>query len=371
MKIVGIIAEYNPFHNGHLYHINKIKEKYPDSLIVLVLNGLFLQRGEMSVLTKEDKTKIALKNKIDLVVELPVVFGSQSADIFANAAVKILNELKCEVIVFGSESNDKEKIMEIASIQLTDKGYDEKVKEYLQEGINYPTALAKALNVNFDFLANDLLGISYAKAIIKNNFPIEIDTIKRTNDYKDITSNDDIISASNVRNKLKNGLDITPFLPSYDKDIIIKTNEDDYFKLLKYKINTDLDLARYLDVDEGIEYRLKDYINTSSTLDEFISNIKTKRYTYNKLNRLLIHILLGITKDDNELINQNIDYLHILGFNQKGKDYLNNIKTKINTKINKEAIIYKYEINASIIYDLINNTNTIEFERDNKPIIED
>ena len=368
MEIIGIICEYNPFHNGHVYHIKKIKELYPNSLIILVLNGYFLERGEISILSKEAKTKIALAHNIDIILELPVIYGTQSADTFASIALKILNNFHVNKIIFGSESNDIEKIKEIAKKQLDDQ-YNELVKEYLDQGINYPTALAKALDIDFEFSPNDLLGISYTKAIIQNKYHIEPITIKRTSTYHDTLSNDSIVSASNIREKLKNNEDITKYVPINIKDFINNTNYNNYFKLLKYKINTDNNLNSYLDVDEGIEYRLLEYINKSKNTDDFINNIKTKRYTYNKLNRMFIHILLNFLKTDNI----DIEYIKILGFNSKGKKYLNSIKDNllIPTVINKNSLQYKYEIRASIIYDLINNTNTYEFEQRNKPIIID
>lgn len=368
MEVIGIICEYNPFHNGHLYHIKKIKELYPNSLIILVLNGYFLERGEISILSKEAKTKIALAHGIDIILELPVIYGTQSADTFASVALKILNNFHVNKIIFGSESNEIEKIKEIASKQL-DEEYNKLVKEYLDNGLNYPTALAKALNIDFEFLPNDLLGISYTKAIIQNNYNIEPITIKRTSAYHDTSSNDHIVSASNIREKIKNNEDISKYIPINIKDFINNTNYDNYFRLLKYKINTDNDLNEYLDVDEGIEYRLLEYINKSKNIDEFINNIKTKRYTYNKLNRMFIHILLSFLKTDNV----DIEYIKILGFNSNGKKYLNSIKEnlEISTNINKDSIQYKYELKASIIYDLINNTNTYEFEQRNKPIIID
>lgn len=368
METIGIICEYNPFHNGHLYHINKIKELYPDSLIILVLNGYFLERGEISILSKEAKTKIALANNIDIVLELPVIFGTQSADTFAKYSLKILNNFNVNKIIFGSESNNIDLIKEIANKQLN-KDFDEKIKIYLDKGINYPTALAKALNINFDFTPNDLLGISYVKAIIKNNYNIEPICIKRTSDYHDKISNDYIVSATNIREKIKNNEDISKYIPINIKDFINNINYNNYFKLLKYKINTDLYLNNYLDVDEGIEYRLKEFINKSNNIEDFITYIKTKRYTYNKINRMFIHILLNFLKSDN----QDLEYIKILGFNSKGKEYLSNIKNKliIPTTVNKESIQYKYELNASIIYDIINNTNTYQYELKNKPIIID
>ena len=322
MNIIGIIAEYNPLHNGHLYHIKKIKEKYPDSIIILALNGYFTERGEISIITKEKKTELALQNNIDIVLELPSYFGTQSADIFANAAIKILNYYKVEKIIIGSEENNINKLIEIANIQLNDKDYDNKVKNLLKEGVNYPTALAKALDIDFSFLPNDLLGISYAKAIIKNNYNIQLETIKRTNDYKDLNSNDEIISASNIREKINNNININKFVPKETINNIIDINYDNYYKLLKYNILVNNELDKILDVDEGIENRLKKYIINSNTLDEFINIIKTKRYTYNKLNRLCIHILLNHKKEDNH---HELDYIKILGFNSMGKKYINKI----------------------------------------------
>jgi len=367
MEKIGIICEYNPFHNGHLYHIKKIKELYPNSLIILVLNGYFLERGEISIQSKYDKTRIAINNGVDLVLELPFVFGTQSADTFADAAVKILNNFHVDKLVFGSESNDINAIKNIANNQLNLE-FDNKVLELLDKGINYPTALAKALNTDFLFTPNDLLGISYTKAIKKNKFHIEPITIKRTNSYHDIDNNDTIVSASNIREKLKNGIDITPFLPYSSKNYINNPNAKLFFKILKTKIITEENLEVYLDVNEGIEFRLKEQIVKSSDLEEFINKVKTKRYTYNKINRMLIHILIGLKKNDAKC---NIEYIKVLGFNQNGQNYLNEIKDtlKISTTVNKDSLIYKYELKASLLYDLINNTQTYQEELKNKPII--
>lgn len=142
---IGIICEYNPFHNGHLYHLNKIKELYKDEEIILVLGGNVLQRGNLSVINKYDKTRIALEYGINLVIELPFAYATEGADIFAEGAVKILNILKCNKIVFGSESGDIEHLIKMAKIALENKSYNEIVKKYLDNGINYPTATSIAL----------------------------------------------------------------------------------------------------------------------------------------------------------------------------------------------------------------------------------
>ncbi len=175
MKVIGVIAEYNPFHNGHLYQINKIKEMYPDSLLIGVISSSFTQRGDISLLNKWDKTKIALDNGIDLVIELPFVYATQSSDIFAKGALDILNKLKIDTLVFGTESDNIDILKELANIQINNNEYNIKVREYLDIGLNYPTALNKALESFSNYKVdtpNDLLALSYIKEIIKNNYNI-------------------------------------------------------------------------------------------------------------------------------------------------------------------------------------------------------
>ena len=368
MDIIGIIAEYNPFHNGHIYHINKIKEMYPNSIIILVLNGYFLERGEISIESIESKTKISLENNIDIVISLPFVFGTNSADTFSDASIELLNALKVEKIIFGSECNDIKKLISLAKKQLN-KEYENDVKKYLDLGYNYPTALNKALNIGIN-TPNDLLGLSYVKTIIKNKYNIEPITIKRTNDYHDKKSNNNIISASNIREKIKNNIDINEYLPT--KDYINEINYDLYFKLLKYKILNDEDLSRYLTVDEGIENRLKKVINDCNSLNELINLIKTKRYTYNRINRMFIHILVGLTKEDKKTLIKN-EYIRLLGFNEKGKKYINSIKKEVNIPIlsnlkNINSKIKDYEIKAYNIYNMLVKENILTFEKSNKPI---
>lgn len=367
MDAVGIICEYNPFHKGHIYHIEKTKMLFPNSALILVLNGYFLERGEVSILSKENKTMMALLYGVDLVVELPFVFGSQSADIFADASIKILHYLGCKTVVFGSESNNIEALENVAKFQDSQE-YNLKVKEYLNKGINYPTALAKALNTSQDiFNPNDLLGISYIKAILNNKFDMKAITIKRTSSYHDLTSNDNIISASNIRNKIKNNEDISLFVPRKVINAIENISLDDLFPFIKYKILTDHDLSRYLTVDEGIEFRLKEKITEAKNVEEFIKLVKTKRYTYNKISRMLIHILMGVPKDINKLAS--IDYVKILGFSKKGRNYLHELKDlEIGFVPIPNSLCYKYEMIAAQVYSLISKNKIMNFEKSNKPI---
>lgn len=364
MEVVGIICEYNPFHNGHLYHINKVKELFPDSLLILVLNGYFLQRGDISVLTKEDKVKIALENNVDIVCELPFVFGSESADIFAEAGTIILKHLGVTKLVFGSECNDINLLRDVALKQL-DSNFGVKIKQYLKEGVNYPTALNKAIGSNIDS-PNDLLGVSYIKSIIKNKLKIEPVCIQRTNDFHDINSDAEIVSASNIREKIKNKVSIKKYTSYGDK--IVNIDEDLLFALLKIKILTDHNLSSYLTVDEGIENKLIKEINNVQTIDELIEKIKSKRYTYNRIKRMLIHILIGLTKVDRS--NMYVQYVKVLGFNGNGQKYLKSLKKDIviDRKISDKYLNQRYELTAAKIYDMLTGLNTLDFELNNKPI---
>ncbi len=359
-KVVGIVAEYNPFHNGHKYQIEKIREKYKDATIIVVCSSSFTQRGDTSILNKFDKAKVALNNGVNLVVELPYVYSTQSSDIFASAAIKILNYLKVDTICFGTERDSIDEIKKCADTQLNNPEYDKIVKEQLDLGVNYPTALNKALKklIGIEITEpNDLLALSYIKEIIKNKYNIEIFSIKRTNDFHDINSNEMIVSASNIRNKLINNIDIKDKVPNDVYKILknIKFNNK-YFEFLKYKINSESDLEKYLDVDEGLSTRIRNSIDKSNSLDELIQNIKTKRYTYNKISRMLNHILCSFTKDERDKT-KDIEYIRILGFDEVGQKHLNSIKDNMDIKIlNKFDTSYKaleIEKRVSGIYSMI------------------
>ena len=349
MNKIGIIAEYNPFHLGHLYQLKKIKEQYKDSIIILITNSTFTQRGVPSIITKNDKTKIALENNIDLIVELPFAYATQSADSFAHCALKILNTLQIDTLIFGSESNDINTLKQIATIQINNKEYDNIVKKYLIKGNNYPTALNNALKelINKTIKEpNDLLGISYIKEIIKNNYKITPITIKRIGSYHGEQITSKIANATTIRKKLLKNEPINKYVPTNIENNLIKNfSINNFFPYLKYKIISTNNLSIYQTVDEGIENRIKKVITKSNSWEELVKNIKTKRYTYNKINRMLIHILTSFTKEEAQ--NLNIDYIRILGFNQKGQKHLNNIKKNI-----KIPLIYNYKKNFSKLLDI-------------------
>lgn len=359
MANIGIICEYNPFHNGHLYHINKIKEMFKDSTLILVMSGNFTQRGIPSILAKDEKTLIAKKYGVDLVVELPFIYATESADIFADAAVTILNELKTDYIVFGSESNNIDNLINIANIQLNDKDFDNKVKTYLNEGINYPTAISKALKDKADIVntPNDLLAISYIKSIIKNNYKIKPISIQRTNDFHSKELENNIVSATAIREALDNNKDISSYVPKEVSKLLKNRSNINYFPYLKYKIITEgTDIKKYLTVDEGIENRILKVIDSCNTLEDLIKKVKTKRYTYNKLSRMFIHILCSLTKEE-VIKNKNVKYIRVLGFNEKGRKHLNKIKKDITLPLITTPKYYNelltIENRIDKIYDLI------------------
>jgi len=373
MKI-GIIAEFNPLHNGHLYLIDKIKEKYKDASIILVLSGNYTQRGIPSIIDKWKKTELSLKLGIDLVVELPFPYSTQSADYFAYGATTILNYLKVDKLIFGSESNDIKVLEKIVDAQKDDK-FNTLVKLYCKSGYNYPTALSLSLEelTNEKITTpNDLLGISYIKAIKENNYNIEVETIKRTNDYHEEELEEAISSATSIRKALKEGKDISNQVPEIELDYFNELHYiDDYFNIIKYKIITEEDLSIYQTVDKEIIKKLKKEILNSNNIDEFIKRIKTKRYTYNKISRMLLHILTNFTKEKAKLFND-ISYIRILGFNNTGRTILNNIKKDIEipiiSKITKEKDpMLEYELEVDKIYYLnstYTNNNLIYYKED-------
>ena len=365
MNAIGIIAEYNPFTNGHLYHLNSIKEKYPEHAIILIMSGNFTQRGIPTIIDKFKRTEIALKLGVDLVIELPYPFATEAADFFAYGAITLLENLNVEKIVFGSESNNTDDLELIAKTQIDNNELDKLVKIYSKLGYNYPTALSQSI---FDLTGkkittpNDLLGVSYIKTILKNNYKIKYETIKRTNDY-----HKGIDSATSIRELLKNNDDVKDFVPKLELDYLHDFHFiDDYFDILKYKIITENDLSIYQTVDEGIDKLLKKEITNAKNIDDFIKLIKSKRYTYNKITRMLNHILCNFTKEKAKSFKE-IKYIRILGLNKTGRTYLNTIKKDITIPLISKLLrekddMLEFELETTKIYDITSNNNLFKKE---------
>ena len=328
---VGIVAEFNPFHNGHLYLIKKAKKLYSNEPLIIILGGNFLERGEASILNKWQKTEIALDYNADIIVELPFPFATQSADYFAYGAVFLLKALQVDKIIFGSESNDLEMFSSFADIQLQHPEYQQLVKKEMNSGKNYPTALSNALKEMTGKeirLPNDTLALSYIREIKKQHANITPISIQRTNDYHNL-SNNHITSAESIRKLLLENQDITKYIPNkVNIKTPILTNEQ-YFPYLKYQIMTHYDhLEIFQTVDEGMSTRIKKAIVKANNYQELIQRLKTKRYTYNRIQRMLTHILCNFTKEEAKEMKQP-EYIRILGFSSQGKQYLNQIKKEL------------------------------------------
>ena len=376
MKKIGIIAEFNPFHNGHVYFLKQVKKQFPKSFITVILTTNFSERGEISLLSKWDKTRICLKYGVDLVIELPLYFATNGADIFSENAIKLLSALNMDYLIFGSETNDVEILKTLASTILYHKDYNDLLKKHLKLGNSYPSAVSKALyNITHINLinSNDILGVTYIKTILEHEYNIKPLTIQRTNNYLDKNISGDISSATSIRELYFKGQNINNYIPmetlkylNINKDII-----NNYFYLLKYKIISDIDnLDNYLDVKEGIEFKIKKEILKANNYFELLESLKSKRYTYNKLNRMFLHILLNIKKDDE----YNLDYIRILGFSKQGRKYLKDNKDNIYYQVitnykDTDNKSLKLELRSTILYSHIrNDENIIKEELKSIPI---
>ena len=399
MNILGLIVEYNPFHNGHLYHLLKSKEITKATHTVAIMSGNFLQRGEPALFDKYTRARAAVENGVDLVIELPTLFACQSAEIFSNGAIATLNSLNCiNSICFGSEIGNIDILYTISKI-LVDEPEEFKtlLKKYLDEGMLFPTARSNSLfdyinknnlvNISKDELldilnsSNNILGIEYLKSLLKLKSNIKPYTITRINsEYNSESIDSSICSASAIRKALKNNSDISFMsdvvpLPTYR---ILKSNIDKnfnpifdemFFDILYSMILRDKDkLDKYFDVNEGIENKIYQNIFISSNLEELNSLVKSKRYTLTKIKRTLNNILLGITKDDMELVKnmECIPYIRVLAFNDKGREVLktikNNSEINIINKFSKVSFamddirfktLIDYDIKASNMYNMI------------------
>ncbi len=316
MKACGIITEYNPFHNGHKHHIEEAKRVSNCDVLVAVMSGNFVQRGEMAIIDKFRRAKAAIENGVDIIIELPYSCVTQSAEIFANSAVTLLNIAKVDSIVFGSESNDLQNLKQIASMNF-------KV-DYLKEALNMGEGYAKAYSLGSATMqANDILGVAYLKALQNTN--IKPYCIKRTTHYHDENLNKGISSATAIRKAYFNKENI-----ENDCAMVIdepSVNWSQFFLTLKILFTT-LD-KKYLQniflFNEGIENHLANKIKESHSWDEFIKKSTTKRYTKARIQRTCVHLLNQITKDEVKKLPP-LNTIRVLAFNTNGQKYLKQLK---------------------------------------------
>ncbi len=373
-KVLGIIAEYNPFHNGHLYHLQKSLHDTGSSYSIAVISGNFTQRGSTSLVDKWTKTEIALKNGIDLVIELPLLYSISSAENFAEGAIKIFDSLKVvDYISFGSESGDISTLNTVADILYKEpREYKNILSHELGKGLSFPKARENAMLMYLKDIRkfssvlsspNNILGIEYLKALKKYKSNITPVTVERfDSSYNDTSYTGNIASSTAIRNIVKNGsfdilrkvvpestysilLDnvkighIIPDLSVFEREII--------YLLRKMSI---AEIAELPDVGEGLENAIKNTANSCNSIVEFLNIIKSKRYTNTRLQRILLYTLLGITKKDMALSKKLMPYIRVLGFNDNGKYLISEI-SKANPKLEIITSVKKY-------MDTSNNKNS-------------
>jgi predicted nucleotidyltransferase len=377
MKAVGIVVEYNPFHNGHLYHLRETKRQTGADCVIAVMSGNFLQRGEPALVSKWARTRMALAAGVDIIVELPYMFAVQAAKEFAAGAVSLLAALHCDSICFGSESGNIHHFTEaVKALAKQEDKYNAYLKKALQTGVSYPKASALAFQQlqikNLDLTKpNNILGFYYVKAIMEEHKQIAPHTIKRiAAGYHDETISDQsIASATSLRNTLNYSIEqlekIAPYIPESTKNVLYEYYStyrlfhqwNDYFSLLKYRILTmDINEMREIaDMEEGLEYRFKDAAMEAKSFAELINMVKTKRYTWTRLQRTCAHVLTNFTKQQKES-NKKATYIRLLGMNETGRSYLKTVKKQLSlpliSKVSllEEHSIYKQEKKAAFAY---------------------
>lgn len=355
MKACGLIVEYNPFHYGHLYHIQKAKELSGADCVIAIMSGSFLQRGEPAIIDKFYRAKAALKAGVDIVLELPYAYAVQSSTYFAHGAVLSLAKMGIHSLCFGSESGRIDEFLQSYSlVQKNEQFIKPAVKSYLNKGMAYPKAYQLAYQEQIQSSPplditkpNNILGLSYVQTILDHQLPIEMLTIQRLkSDYHEQQITGKIASATSIRRQLIekdyiNGPiqqtmpeDMVQLLKEYKEKTSLWHTWEKYFPFLHYRVMTmkEEKLQQIKGVDEGLENRIKETAKKATTFHHWMQAIKTKRYTWTRLQRMFVHILTNTTKK--ETINKHkIPYLRILGMSQTGRKYLNQTKKKIDVPL--------------------------------------
>ena len=360
-KVVGIIAEYNPFHNGHSYHIQNTKAQTGADFVVAVMTGNFTQRGNTSVVNKWEKAKMALNGGVDLVIELPTIYSISSAENFANGAVKILNTLGIvDAISFGMEANDISTLNNIANVLNSEPPeYKTLLEHELGKGNSFPKAHDNALMMYLNDIkryanvlkgSNNILAIEYLKALKKQKSNLVPVGIKREKVYYNSTKIiDEYASSTGIRNLLLHNQieEVRRVVPAKVFSMLLENirqgtyvldltayNYEIIYKLRSMSVK---EIANLPDVSEGLENLIKDVSNKTNNLIELINGIKSKRYTQTRIQRILLYALLGITKKDMEVSKKMVPYIRVLGCSENGKMLLSQIspKAKVITSFKK------------------------------------
>ena len=389
-NVVAIIGEYNPFHNGHAYHLQKTKEITNADCVIAIVSGSFVQRGNVSLIDKWSKADMALLNGVDLVIELPTVYSISSAENFAYGAIKILNSLKVvDTLSFGSEFCDLDVLEKIADTLIEEPPEFKTLLEHeLSKGVSFPKARENALLMYLNDIRkyanilsspNNILAIEYLKALKRTKSKIKPMAIKRVNvGYNDLGTKNNFASATAIRQKI---IDNTPaglskLMPSKSYKILYNSIQKGHYvkdvtafeKQILYvlrKMKTE-EIANLPDVSEGLENSIKNAADSCNTINEFMNIVKTKRYTATRIQRILLYALLGITKEDMKTSYKVQPYIRVLGMNEKGKELLStmsrfrnklnvitSVKKYVDSNPNKELLnMLNIDINATNIYTL-------------------
>lgn len=390
MKVIGFIAEYNPFHNGHQYHLLESMQRINATHSIAIMSGNFLQRGEPALTNKWIRAEMAVKSGIDLVIELPMIYACNNADFFAFGAISLLNALNIvDFISFGSESGNIGALKKIAHIFLEEPDlYKKYLKEFLTQGLPFPLAREKAFSKydpDQDLISilrspNNILGIEYIQSLIKLKSPMIPYTLKRIHaNYHSQRIQSRICSASAIRAYLShstnNPNELSKVMPLNSFHVLLKSIQDGFLPVLYHhfdqmllyhlRITPKSTLKQIMDVTEGLENRIKNIALKAKSCQDFLQHVKTKRYTVTRLQRILIHSLLGITKEDILQFNQwgGPQYARILAFSTQGRDLLKVLRRTsqipIITNINKQKLssniaqqMLDFDLLASNIYSL-------------------
>ncbi|HDX9589432.1 TPA: nucleotidyltransferase [Bacillus pseudomycoides] len=370
MKASGIVVEYNPFHNGHAYHMQQTKKLTNADIIIAVMSGPFLQRGEPALVSKWARTQMALANGVDIVVELPYAFATQKAETFANGAISILDALRVSEVCFGSESGNIEHFYNTVTLRQTEQNtFHSLIQQYSKTGMSYAKATSEAfssLQKNITTIdisePNNILGMHYIEAIIKQKSLMKASTITRfASHYHDETFQDErIASATSIRKQLFNNQEnfstIIPFVPKITKLFLeqykhsyhLLHNWEHYFHFLKYKLLTmsPSQLQNIYEVEEGLEHRILSSIQEATSFTKFMEVLKTKRYTWTRLQRICTHILTNTTKEEmyKAHVEQHAQYIRLLGMSQKGQAYISAIKKQITLPLLSHAKTFQHPL---------------------------
>lgn len=332
MRSCGIIVEYNPFHNGHRYHAEMAKKLSGAEVVIAVMSGNFLQRGEPAFMDKWMRTEAALSNGVDLVVELPFSWAVQSADYFAKGGIKLLQALNCKALCFGTDSQETIDYQQYGQLFVENQAIVDHLFHQLPIGMSYPEKMAEVVRQLFpaiqEFPPNHILGLSYAKENAKYAHPMAIYPLPRKDHgYHDVEMvNDQFASATGIRQAFIKGEDITSFVPKETmKHLDQAISWEQFWPFLEYQltVNSAEQMVSIYQMNEGIEHRLK--TSQADNFSEFIQRVKTKRYTMTRLQRLLTYLLLQVRPEEIRK-EQEQSMLHILGFTKKGQEYLRQYK---------------------------------------------